>query len=206
MKKVVCIVVMTMLGLGSLSAQDVKLGVKAGINFSNVSGDIENSDFKTGLNFGGFAEINLSSKFIFQPEILFSGQGASYKESYGTYSSEETIKLNYLNFPFMVKYALLDKFALEFGPQLGFLLSANANGTETNNGEILSHDINMKKYLKSIDFGLNFGASFDITKNILIGARYNLGLLNINEDLEDDENENIKIQNSVFSFSVGYRF
>jgi hypothetical protein len=62
---------------------------------------------------------------------------------------------------------------------------------------------NIKDPFKSIDFGLNFGASFDFAENIMIGARYNLGLLDIT-DVEDSED--FKLQNAVFSFSLGYRF
>ena len=62
-----------------------------------------------------------------------------------------------------------------------------------------------KDFFKTFDFGLNFGASFDIIENIFIGARYNLGLSNIFVNFYDRVNED-KTQNSVFSMSVGYRF
>jgi opacity protein-like surface antigen len=145
----------------------------------------------------------LSDKFIFQPELLFSSQGAKFEESDNNFSFEETLKFNYLNMPLMIKFAASDKFALEFGPQLGFLLSAKSKFEQTFDGETFSEEVDIKDSVKSIDFGLNFGASFDVSENIMIGARYNLGLSDIT-DGEDDEDFNV--QNSVFSFSVGYRF
>jgi opacity protein-like surface antigen len=102
-----------------------------------------------------------------------------------------------------VKYGVTDKFALEFGPQLGFLLSAKSKFEGTFDGETFSEEVDIKDSVKSIDFGLNFGASFDFAENIMIGARYNLGLLDIT-DVEDSED--FKLQNAVFSFSLGYRF
>ena len=204
MKKVLLIAVIALLSLSNVNAQDVKFGAKTGLNLSNYTGDVENSETKIGFNIGAFVEIGLSDKFTFQPELLFSTQGAKSEDSEGSDSFEQTIKANYLNVPLMLKYAVSDKFALEFGPQIGFLLSANREGTQTFDGntDIINEDF--KDSFKSIDFGLNFGASFDIVENIFIGARYNLGLANI-LDFEDMDSDD-KAQNSVFSISVGYRF
>ena len=102
----------------------------------------------------------------------------------------------------MFRYAIFNKFGLEVGPQIGFLLSANSEIKETFNGESETSDQDFKDSVKSIDFGLNFGASYDVSENIIIGARYNLGLSNINNE-DGDAN---KINNTVFSFSLGYRF
>jgi opacity protein-like surface antigen len=203
MKKVLFIAVVVLLGLGNVNAQEVKFGTKVGLNLSNFTGDLDDSDSKIGFNIGAFAEISLSDKFIFQPELLFSSQGAKFEESDNNFSFEETLKFNYLNMPLMIKFAASDKFALEFGPQLGFLLSAKSKFEQTFDGETFSEEVDIKDSVKSIDFGLNFGASFDVSENIMIGARYNLGLLDIT-DVEDSED--FKLQNAVFSFSLGYRF
>ena len=196
MKKVLFILAIAIAVTGSVNAQDVKIGAKVGLNLANITGDFDGDDLdaKTGFNLGVFAEISLSDKLIFQPELLFSTQGAKSEETNYNYS----LKLNYLNIPLMIKYAVTDKFALELGPQVGFLLSANEE--ETFNGETASDEEDVKDYFKSIDFGLNFGASFDVSEKIIIGARYNLGLSNIS-DIED-----INVKNSLFSLSVGYRF
>jgi hypothetical protein len=203
MKKVLFIAVVALLGLGNVNAQEVKFGTKVGLNLSNFTGDLDDLDSKIGLNLGAFAEISLSDKFIFQPELLFSSQGAKSEESDNNFSIEQTLKFNYLNMPLMIKFAASDKFALEFGPQLGFLLSAKSKFEETFDGESISEEEDIKEFFKSIDFGLNFGASFDVAENIMIGARYNLGLSDITDGEDSEDN---KVQNAVFSFSVGYRF
>jgi len=203
MKKVLFIAVVVLLGLGNVNAQEVKFGTKVGLNLSNFTGDLDDSDSKIGFNIGAFAEISLSDKFIFQPELLFSSQGAKFEESENDFSFEETLKFNYLNMPLMIKFAASDKFALEFGPQLGFLLSAKSKFEETFDGETFSEEVDIKDSVKSIDFGLNFGASFDVSENIMIGARYNLGLSDITDG---EDGEDFNVQNAVLSFSVGYRF
>ncbi|MFT6843350.1 MAG: hypothetical protein ACJASR_002128 [Psychroserpens sp.] len=64
MKKVLLIVVVTLLGLGNANAQEVKLGAKLGLNLSSLRSDMD-FDSKIGFNLGVFAEINLSDKLIF---------------------------------------------------------------------------------------------------------------------------------------------
>jgi opacity protein-like surface antigen len=199
MKKVVLIVVVTLLGLGNINAQEVKFGAKVGLNSSNLRGDMD-FDSKIGFNAGAFTEISFSDKFIFQPELLFSAQGAKFEESEG--NATVSIKVNYLNIPLMLKYGVTDKLFLEFGPQLGFLLSAKSKYEVAYGGETDSGEQDIKDSSKSFDFGLNFGASFDVAEKIMIGVRYNLGVSNINDDDRDDD----KAQNAVFSLSLGYRF
>jgi long-subunit fatty acid transport protein len=202
MKKVLLIVVVTLLGLGNVSAQEVKLGAKLGLNLSSLRSDMD-FDSKIGFNLGVFAEINLSDKLIFQPELLYSTQGASLEESFDSNSFKATNSVDYLNIPLMLKYGVTDKLFLEFGPQLGFLLSAKSKFEETFDGESISEEEDIKEFFKSIDFGLNFGASFDVAENIMIGARYNLGLTNI---IDEEDSGDDKVQNAVFSLSLGYRF
>ena len=97
------------------NAQEVKFGAKAGANLSNVktslpatAGEsVANPDTKSviGFHVGGFAEIKLSDKFAFQPELLLSTEGSkleitdsgsilgvSYSEKF-----ESKLNLTYLN-------------------------------------------------------------------------------------------------------------
>ena len=64
--------------------------------------------------------------------------------------------------------------------------------------------------MKSVDFGLNFGASYDITDNLFVQARYNLGLTNVNvlnmSDILGNGFKRGNVKNSVFQISVGYKF
>lgn len=199
---------------GVSSAQDMNFGVKAGLNVANLTGDIEDANSLIGAHAGVFAEFKISDKFSFQPELLFSMQGAKQKfseteiiagETY-TYTEESKEKLNYINIPLMAKYYAAEKFSLEVGPQIGFLMSAKNDYeyTETYAGVSYSESgsVDVKEFYKGIDFGLNFGVAYDFTENLLAGVRYNLGLSNIN----DVGDSNYKIKNSVFQVSLGYRF
>jgi opacity protein-like surface antigen len=187
----------------SVNAQEVKFGAKAGVNFASIGGDAEDMDSRTSFHLGGVAEIVLSDKFSVQPELLYSSQGAKseYTEDFGEFGSftvEEKLKLDYLSLPIMAKYYVAEGFSLEAGPQIGFLLSANAE-VEVD-GE--SEDADVKDEFKGIDFGLGFGAGYKLDSGLNFALRYNLGLSNIAEDTEGD----FSIQNNVFQISVGYMF
>ncbi len=203
MKKLLLSVIAMVAFTLSLSAQETTFGVKAGVNFANLGGDVEDADGLTSFHIGGVAEIGISEKFSFQPELLFSAQGAKYEESEEGYSYEEKYKLNYINVPLMAKLYLTEGFSVEAGPQIGLLLSAKSEWEETFMGETDSDDEDIKDYMKSIDFGFNLGLGYKLEGGLNFGARYNLGLSNINDD---DDADDYKITNGVFQISVGYFF
>lgn len=207
MKKVILSAIAVM-AFGMANAQDVKFGLKGGLNVSNFSGDTEGIDFKSrfGFNVGGFVEIKFSEKFALQPEVLYSTQGAKVDnfnldvDGIGTVNADVAFNLAYINVPVMFKYFAAEKFSLEAGPQIGFLVSAE---TKTKVDGYGSSKVDIKDNFESIDFGLNFGAGYDFTENFSAGVRYNLGLANIAKTEEGDDS---KVHNGVFSLSVGYKF
>ncbi|WP_111308321.1 porin family protein [Confluentibacter sediminis] len=186
MKKILLLAVVTVLGFTNVNAQKIKFGAKGGLNFASVSGDnVEGTDIVTSFNFGVLSEIIISKKFSFQPELMYSGQGFG--------SNENTIPLtalSYLNIPLMGKYYLTKGLSVEAGPQIGFLLSAKNNKTD------------VKDSFNTFDFGVNFGLGYKLNNGLNFGARYNLGLTDINKL----DNSSSKNKNGVFQLSVGYFF
>lgn len=194
--------------VGFANAQKAEFGVKGGLNISNFSGDTEGMNLKSiaGFNLGAFAAIDLSEKITIQPEILYSTLGAkavNVSAFYGDmlFTGDVKFNLSYINVPVMIKYYVADKFNLEAGPQIGFLTSAKTSTKLDGSSQTVDEDI--KDSFESVDFGLNFGAGYDLTKNVSAGIRYNLGLSNI---FKTENGDDSKTQNSVFSLSVGYKF
>lgn len=164
---------------GFTNAQETKFGAKAGLNMSNYTGDLD-LDSKVGFFVGGFAEIKLTDKFAVQPELLYSVLGAK--------DDNASLNANYLLIPVMAKYFVTEQFSLEAGPQIGFLTSAKYDGEDA------------KDLFTSTDFGLNFGAGYDVTEAINVGLRYSLGLSNVlDSDFADAKTSNIGL-------AVGYKF
>lgn len=190
-----------------LSAQKVKFGAKAGLNVSTLTGDLGDTSSKAGFYGGVYTRIPISSsKFSFQPEILFSMQGAKEKDSYTMFIEHETIKanykFNYINIPLMLQYEIIPGLRGEFGPQFGFIVTKKYdidNYYYYNN--ILKEELHISgtaKNLKTFDFGLNVGANYELKNGVNFSARYNFGLTNLIDDSD------YSVKNSVFSIGVGY--
>ena len=172
---------------GAMNAQ-VKYGAKAGLNIATLNGDVEGAKSLVGFHVGGFAQVPLAAKFTFQPEVVYSAQGAKEDGGNGKWN------LGYINVPLMFKYAIAEKFNVEAGPQIGFLVSAKAKQ------EGVSVDI--KDELNSVDFSIGLGASYDFTQNLSADVRYNAGVSNLIKDSEGD----YKATNGVFQIGLGYKF
>ncbi len=87
-------------------AQELSAGVKAGIDFADLGGDIEDlietsTDLKTGFSAGAFLGIDLHRLFRLQAEAQYVQKGAKAKEA----GVEGTFKLNY--FEVLVPFTLL---------------------------------------------------------------------------------------------------
>jgi hypothetical protein len=195
--KTITLSVLAVFLIGFVNAQekkDMSFGVKGGLNISSISnaeGDGVTSSALVGFHAGVFGEFMLSDKFGLQPEVLYSSQGVKIKFD----GDKGDQKLDYIIIPVMAKYYVADAFSLELGPQIGFLTSAKVKS-----GGVSVSD---KEFFKSTDFGINFGGGYDVTKNIILAARYNLGITRIQKDLSPGEKES---KNSVFQISLGYRF
>lgn len=183
MRKLVVVIAMTVFGLSNVIAQEIQFGVKGGLNFASISGDNTGGiGSVTSFNFGLVTEIPISEKFSFQPELMYSGQG------YGI--DHNTVELNYLNLPLMGKYYVSKGLSLEAGPQIGYLLSAKDD------------NMDLKDSFNTVDFGVNLGVGYKLDNGLNFGARYNIGL----SDINNVEGFTDKNKNGTLQVSVGYFF
>ncbi|MCM5664423.1 porin family protein [Galbibacter mesophilus] len=181
----------------STNAQDIRLGAKGGFNFANFIGDdTDDAEVRTSFFVGGLAEFKFSEKFAFQPEILYSSQGSE-----GDFGGNDNIKakLGYINFPLMAKFFVADGFSLEAGPQVGVLVSKEWEAE----GDGASLEVDPDDFYKDLDFGLNFGVSYEFTSGLFLTGRYNLGLSNI---VDDGDDLNIEQKNGVWQVGAGFFF
>src|SRR5690606_41552509 len=94
MKKMFLAAAIAVLGLSQSDAQ-VNFGVKAGPQLSNLVGnDDVDASTKFGFHAGAYANIRISEQFAFQPELMYSMQGAeseaTYEEFVITYRDERS--------------------------------------------------------------------------------------------------------------------
>ena len=138
---------------------DITYGVKAGLGGSTFfgSGFVGIGD-RIGGFVGGIAEIPaFFDGFYLQPEVLFSLEGSDI--------GFENLNLLYLQFPLMGKYHITDEIAVEFGPQLGFLIADNF--------EAIGNDTN------TINLGVNIGGGYRLNENFYFQLRFSPSFTNV---------------------------
>ena len=174
----------------TMSAQNTAIpksngGIKGGYNLAAISfdGDGE-TEQRHGFHVGFYGESFISESFSIQPELMYSQQGYQITNSSGTF----TQKLDYINFPLMLKAYPSKNFFLEAGPQIGLAISHKEEYDGLFSGS-QQYDPN------NFDWGMNFGGGFKTNSGISLGVRYHLGL----GDLYDEG----KAQNRVLQFSLG---
>ena len=215
MKTTIVTLAISLMVVASLSAQEFHLGIKGGVNFASIGGDeTDDIDRRTAFHAGLVSEIKFTEKFAVQPELLYSALG--YKTEFSEtingvqLSEEESVDLDYLTIPLMAKYYLMDNLAIEAGPQIGLLLSADreseerVNGGNINSSEKSEEDI--KDSVNGTDIGFAAGLSFNTGTGAFISARYVLGVSNINDFSESENSVDISNQNNVIQLSIGYLF
>ncbi|MDP4130796.1 MAG: porin family protein [Bacteroidota bacterium] len=177
---------------GSLFAQGFHLGVKGGVNMSQLQGGESFSNgFKLGLSGGAFAELNFNKHIGLQPELLFNQTNTRTATNFDQiyqlsgYSGRD-VYMNYLSIPVLLSIRPIPLISILVGPQFGIKLSDNI-GTSALNA------------FKSGDFSVVGGAQLNLG-GFKVGARYIVGLNNLN-----DINDNYKWQAQTIQLYVGFR-
>jgi hypothetical protein len=178
-KAFVCSLIIFSLTRSASYAQGFHLGIKAGTNNTLLTGNSFSGGFNWNFMAGAFAEINFTSKWGIEPEVLFSqvsSQTASnFSEEYQEGINSKDIKLQYMNIPILLTYKLpIPILSLQLGPQFGTLL--NKNNSITTNGA---------NAFKSGDFSMVAGAQVNLLM-LKAGIRYVYGITNINDITDAD--------------------
>lgn len=190
MKLYVNVALAAILMTATAKAQNVNVGVKGGLNIYNINNDNgAKYDNLLGFNLGLVGHIHLAKQLAFQPEVVYSAQGAKFN----TGSVETKIQLGYINVPLLLQYMFDNGFRLQAGPQVGFLVNAKLKTPNLT--------VDVKDNYKKVDVGLGAGIGYvNPSTNFGIDARYNLGLSNIND------NVSVKSTNRGFQVGVFYLF
>lgn len=187
----------------NMDSMKMSWGVKGGVNFATLNGDIESPDSRTSFHVGLLAEFPIASIFSLQAEVLYSGQGAEYSVPYATGNilnpigtRDVELQLDYINVPVLAKFYVIKGLSLEAGPQFSFLVNDEWDtDPEGNNGDSPSP---IRQTAKTFEFGVVGGLTFQTDMGLFATARYNQGISDIADDLN--------VQNSVFQIGVGYKF
>ena len=217
MKSKVLLLALATTALSLTSKAQVSFGLRAGVNFQNLNGEIGNADLdlklKTGFHIGVNAEIPVAADFYLQPGLLFSTKGAKSDDG------DTKFNISYIEVPvnFLYKPALgPGKLLLGFGPYLGIAVGGKIKDDPKDIDIEFKNDLDTKDasdfaagnkwFQKRLDFGGNFLAGYELSSKISVQLNAQLGMSNLFPKINGDKPDNTKVKNTGFGISFGYRF
>jgi hypothetical protein len=200
--------------LATTAANAQGIGVRAGVNFQNITGetagdDIENK-LKTGFHVGLNYEIPIAPEFYLQPGVLFSTKGAKADND-----DETKTNLSYIEVPinFVFKPTLgTGKLVLGIGPYVAYAVGGKIKDDDDEvdikfeNDLTAAQAISNDPYLKPLDFGGNLLAGYEFSSKFSVQLNAQLGMSNLIPKIEGEKPEDTKWKNTGFGVSLGYRF
>lgn len=210
----------------SAHAQGVRLGFRAGANYSNLAGNINNENtYNNKVGFLGGVMLNapiVGDGFLsVQPELLYSQKGfenkpTEYDNTLGgigyKLKREGKVNYNYLDLPILLKINA-DGLYFEAGPQVSYLISSS-NDTKTTRTNTVSgktetftaSDKNDVSGLKRTELGYAAGLGYQADNGLSIGLRYTGAFSDFvksdNGTYFDGDLKNAR--HSAFQASLGY--
>lgn len=186
MKKFMMMVAMafaTLTASAQAEAGTVSLKPLVGITVANTTNG--NGDAKVGLAAGAELEYQMNETFALSVGALYSMQGAKAEAG--------KLNLDYINIPILANAYIAKGLAVKVGVQPAFKVSSKikAGGVEVDVDKVFDNDV------KSFDLSIPVGLSYEIS-DFVIDARYNWGVTKLMDGSDS--------KNSVFQFTVGYKF
>lgn len=190
------------------SQAHAQFGIKGGINEAVLTGRVgEDATYKTYFHAGIFYEAKLIGPLSVQPELLYSLQGSQLKGA--TTVTNYTTQLNYVQVPLLLKVTFGPLY-VEGGPQFGYLVQANENGTvqvRNSTGNVAFRDVDQSSTdnYKRGDFALCAGLGLRLGKVVRVGGRFVAGLNDINNLQYLQGVNDPRLQNRVFQFYAAFQ-
>lgn len=169
-----------------------RFGAKAGVNINKLNGQSYKQGFRYNFQAGGFLQFNFSERFGLQPEVNFVQSSSEisnntndvYDDLFGG-GTQNKAKLNYLEVPLLlnVNVGPSKRVKLQLGPSYGGLLKQTVDSLK-GNGNIY----------KNSEWSAIGGIWFQLPV-VNVGARYKMGLTNINgiDDRQTWRNQSIQV-------------
>jgi hypothetical protein len=164
MKRIILLTCCAML----FTAGFAQVGVKMGVGVANVPYKDFDHKARSSFNIGFYFQQPLSKKIAVQPELIYTLKG--YTAPIFQFADTSQVKMSvlyqYLNLPVMILFDVSNKFRLEAGPELGYLMRASGYSSNAFSSE-------------KFDLGLAAGAMFKLSDRLSLDLRYTHGMLKI---------------------------
>jgi len=161
----------------------LKLGLKAGLNYSNVydsKGEEYDANGKFGAVAGAFLTIPIGKYLGIQPEFLFSQKGYKASGNLGGLAYEFKHTSNYLDIPLLVQLKPVSALTIVAGPQYSFLLKEKNEFTSSLLNTVQEEEFKNDNVRKNV---LCFIGGLDLHLSpVVLGARVGWDIQNNNGD------------------------
>lgn len=170
----------------------IKYGVKAGVNLSTMSNDMEfdpGFGMGTGFRIGAMANFHWGQRtanslpgtgwFGLQPELMYSYQAVK--------TDGGDIKMNYIQVPVMVKIYPLSSLSVEIGPEFNYLISTSPKEITVDGATVHVGDCS------GFNMGVGAGLAYEFEMGLTVGARYSMGFTDMAKNLKWKNNGNVQV-------------
>jgi len=140
---------------------------------------------KRGFYVGAIGDFGITESFHVQPELTYGQAG----------------ELSFVYLPIMAKFYVSKGFNIQVGPQLSF--SSNVDEIKGILRVISDEDDRFSDMLKSTALEMGFGAGYDITKNLMLQARYSFS---VTDRYNGPGDTLLDVKNSTLNVGMAYKF
>jgi hypothetical protein len=204
----------------TLNAQNI--GLKFGLNLAglNFGHDLQdqfdalNAESKTimGLTGGVSFAFELSETVNLDAGLSFTQRGNTWSipSLTGDGNDELSRTLNFIDVAPLFKFNYAGDFSVLIGPYVAYAISGTDDVYEIDNAgniTVVTEPIDdfEAAEINTLDYGLNFGASYVINDVVDVRAGYSLGFANLNA-AEDQEDVDVSVTSHGLYLTVGYLF
>lgn len=190
MKKIITLLLLVLPFL--LPAQNLRYGIKAGINVSTFRGETDGGLYRTDAYAGIFANYQFNKNLGLQSELVYSRLGSRDTLN----SNKINIALNYLQVPLLFQYNLTnyEQFKFVLGPQISYLINSKLKVGDDKNSD--------KSLFEDFDYGAVIGFDYIDSEHFILNWRFYLGL----SKYFNQSNVQSSAKTSAFSAGIAYRF
>ena len=173
---------------------------KVGLNLATMTNDAD-AKIRPAFTLGGEFSYEAAPKVALSFGAMYSQQGCKTNVQ----GVDGTIKMDYINMPVIAAARVTNNLSIKVGLQPGFLINdkvkISSNGVSAEVGLEESYkNAGMDVTLHKFDFSIPVGISYDLN-NVQLELRYYAGLTKV---LSVPSGDGVK--NSVFQFTIGYKF
>ncbi|MCP9768929.1 PorT family protein [Lacihabitans sp. LS3-19] len=204
MKKLITVLMLLVIATGVSQAQNFEIGLKGGLNLSQIRGEGGGSDKSfwdpnasrvTGFTGGIFTKFG--NKIYLQPELMVSTKGG---KAYDVLGIEHNFKQTYFDIPVLLGVKVGDVLRINAGPMATFLI---------NKDETFMQQIGLasnEKYRNAF-LGYQFGVGFDISK-IRLDMKYEGNVNDVfNVNYKDAQTKSqFAGKSNAFMITAGFAF